>query len=91
MSVDAAGIAAEAASPEELANRGRRKSAAEDRRKRLTLLLMVRVPTLAEEDAKRPNRERGCPVKERTRLDGISGTSAGAMNAAVLSDGHGCT
>ena len=29
---------------------------------------MVRVPTLAEEDAKRPNRERECLVKERTRL-----------------------
>ena len=29
---------------------------------------MVRVPTIAEEDAKRPNRERECLVKERTRL-----------------------
>ncbi|HET6928097.1 MAG TPA: IS110 family transposase [Hyphomicrobiaceae bacterium] len=29
---------------------------------------MVRVPTLGEEDAKRPNRERECLVKERTRL-----------------------
>jgi transposase len=29
---------------------------------------MVRVPTLAEEDAKRPNRERECLVRERTRL-----------------------
>ena len=29
---------------------------------------MVRVPTRAEEDAKRPNRERECLVKERTRL-----------------------
>ena len=29
---------------------------------------MVRVPTLAEEDAKRPNRERECLVKERTGL-----------------------
>ena len=27
-----------------------------------------RVPTIAEEDAKRPNRERECLVKERTRL-----------------------
>jgi transposase len=27
---------------------------------------MVRVPTLAEEDAKRPNRERECLVKERS-------------------------
>ena len=26
------------------------------------------VPTIAEEDAKRPNRERECLVKERTRL-----------------------
>src|SRR5262252_4051137 len=29
---------------------------------------MVRVPTLTEEDAKRPNRERECLVKERTRI-----------------------
>ena len=29
---------------------------------------MVRVPTLAEEDAKRPNRERDCLVGERTRI-----------------------
>jgi transposase len=29
---------------------------------------MVRVPTIAEEDAKRPNRERECLVRERTRL-----------------------
>src|ERR1700745_3866004 len=29
---------------------------------------MVRVPTLAEEDAKRPNRERECLVGERTRI-----------------------
>ena len=29
---------------------------------------MVRVPTIVEEDAKRPNRERECLVKERTRL-----------------------
>jgi len=29
---------------------------------------MVRVPTLAEEDAKRPNRERQCLVGERTRI-----------------------
>jgi transposase len=29
---------------------------------------MVRVPTIAEEDAKRPNRERECLVGERTRL-----------------------
>ncbi len=29
---------------------------------------MVRVPTIAEEDAKRPNRERECLVKDRTRL-----------------------
>jgi transposase len=31
---------------------------------------MVRVPTIAEEDAKRPNRERECLVAERTRVDG---------------------
>ena len=31
-------------------------------------MVRVRVPTLAEEDAKRPNRERECLVKERTRL-----------------------
>ena len=29
---------------------------------------MTRVPTIAEEDAKRPNRERECLVKDRTRL-----------------------
>jgi transposase len=29
---------------------------------------MVRVPTMAEEDAKRPNRERECLVAERTRI-----------------------
>ena len=29
---------------------------------------MARVPTIAEEDAKRPNRERECLVKKRTRL-----------------------
>src|SRR5256886_7378030 len=29
---------------------------------------MARVPTLAEEDAKRPNRERECLVGERTRI-----------------------
>src|SRR5689334_11133903 len=29
---------------------------------------MARVPTIAEEDAKRPNRERECLVKDRTRL-----------------------
>jgi len=29
---------------------------------------MVRVPTIAEEDAKRPNRERDCLVGERTRI-----------------------
>ena len=33
---------------------------------------MVRVPTIAEEDAKRPNRERECLVKERTRLVRLS-------------------
>jgi transposase len=29
---------------------------------------MVRVPTIAEEDAKRPNRERECLVGKRTRI-----------------------
>src|SRR5258708_5040980 len=29
---------------------------------------MARVPTMAEEDAKRPNRERQCLVGERTRI-----------------------
>ena len=38
---------------------------------------MARVPTLAEEDAKRPNRERECRVKERARLvNRIKGTLA---------------
>ena len=29
---------------------------------------MARVPTIAEGDAKRPNRERDCLVRERTRI-----------------------
>ncbi len=29
---------------------------------------MARIPTIAEEDAKRPNRERECLVRERTRI-----------------------
>jgi len=29
---------------------------------------MARVPTIAEEDAKRPNSERDCLVGERTRI-----------------------
>src|SRR5271167_3769424 len=29
---------------------------------------MARVPTIAEEDARRPNRERDCLVRERTRI-----------------------
>jgi transposase len=38
---------------------------------------MVRVPTIAEEDAKRPNRERECLVKERTRfVNRMKGTLA---------------
>src|SRR6201985_1850286 len=38
---------------------------------------MVRVPTIAEEDAKRPNRERECMVKDSTRLvNRIKGTLA---------------
>jgi transposase len=38
---------------------------------------MARVPTLAEEDAKRPNRERECLVRERTRIvNRIKGTLA---------------
>ena len=38
---------------------------------------MVRVPTIAEEDDKRPNRESECLVKERTRLvNRIKGTLA---------------
>src|SRR6201993_4450422 len=38
---------------------------------------MARVPTIAEEDAKRPNRERECLVKERTRLvNRMKGTPA---------------
>jgi transposase len=38
---------------------------------------MARVPTIAEEDAKRPNRERECLVQERTRLvNRIKGTLA---------------
>jgi transposase len=38
---------------------------------------MVRIPTITEEDAKRPNRERECLVKERTRLvNRLKGTLA---------------
>ena len=38
---------------------------------------MVQVPTIAEEDAKRPNRERECLVKERTRfVNRMKGTLA---------------
>src|SRR6059058_2328361 len=38
---------------------------------------MARVPTIAEEDAKRPNRERDCLVGERTRIvNGIKSTLA---------------
>jgi transposase len=34
---------------------------------------MAAVPTLPEEDARRPNRERDCLVRERTRIAGQSG------------------
>jgi hypothetical protein len=44
MGVDAAGIAAEAAGPEELAVRGRRKPTAEDRGQRLALLVVDETP-----------------------------------------------
>jgi hypothetical protein len=38
---------------------------------------MVRVPTIDEEDTKRPNRERDCLVGERTRIvDRIKSTLA---------------
>jgi transposase len=38
---------------------------------------MARIPTIAEEDAKRPNRERECLVRERTRIvNRIKGTLA---------------
>jgi transposase len=38
---------------------------------------MARVPTIAEEDAKRPNRERECLVRERTRIvNRLKGTLA---------------
>jgi transposase len=33
---------------------------------------MVRVPTISEEDAKRPNRERECLVAERTRIVNVT-------------------
>ena len=49
---------------------------------------MARVPTIAEEDAKRPNRERDCLVGERTRIvnridKGHPGPAARAGNARV--------
>src|SRR5271167_222387 len=38
---------------------------------------MARIPTIAEEDAKRPNRERECLVRERTRIvNRLKGTLA---------------
>ena len=38
---------------------------------------MARIPTIAEEDAKRPNRERECLVRERTRIvNRLTGTLA---------------
>ena len=44
MGVDAAGIAAKAADPEELAVRGRRKPTAEDHGQRLALLVVDETP-----------------------------------------------
>ena len=37
---------------------------------------MARVPTIAEEDAKRPTRERECLVGERTRIVNLKATLA---------------
>ena len=42
---------------------------------------MVRVPTIAEEDAKRPNRERECLVKERA-------PTRQSIKAAIVAFGH---
>ena len=48
---------------------------------------MARVPTIAEEDAKRPNRERECLVGERTRIvNRMKATLAGAKDDRR--DGH---
>ncbi len=45
---------------------------------------MARVPTIAEEDAKRPNRERDCLVRERTRIvNRIKSTLARLGNSRV--------
>jgi hypothetical protein len=45
---------------------------------------MARVPTIAEEDAKRPNRERDCLVGERTRIvNRIKSTLARLCSAAI--------
>jgi len=45
---------------------------------------MARVPTIAEEDAKRPNRERDCLVGERTRIvNRIKSTESRAKIASI--------
>src|SRR5277367_5408296 len=46
---------------------------------------MARIPTIAEEDAKRPNRERECLVRERTRIvNRMKGTFARLGIRAIL-------
>ena len=54
---------------------------------------MARVPTIAEEDAKRPNRERECLVGERTRIvNRIKATLARGFEKGglrLLFDGEG--
>ena len=45
---------------------------------------MARVPTIAEEDAKRPNRERECLVGERTRIVNRMKASAGPAGHSQL-------
>ena len=54
---------------------------------------MARIPTIAEEDAKRPNRERECLVRERTRIVyRMKGTLArlGIRNFLRQGDGASC-
>src|SRR5271154_6052645 len=52
---------------------------------------MARIPTIAEEDAKRPNRERECLVRERTRIVNrlmVRGTGPGPSGGPTIPVPH---
>ena len=70
MGVDAAGIAAEAAGPEELAVRGRRKPTAEDRGQRLALLVIDEKPQGQGIGSNTPSQPRQFAVSSALRLPG---------------------